>query len=192
MRISGVTWSSTVAGISVLSALPPHTSLAPLRQRIVDQRVAMLHRVHADHAAQHHRLGLARVAQRQATGLGRRTCCTNSSATFWSTMMRSVLMQICPLLANAPKAAAFTASSMSASSRITSGALPPSSSTTGFRYFAQVMRDDAPDLRRAGEVDAPHRRVRDHRLDHRAGVGRRVGDVVDDARRKARFLEALR
>ena len=30
MRIAGVTWSSSVAGISVLSALPPHSSLAPL------------------------------------------------------------------------------------------------------------------------------------------------------------------
>ena len=30
MRIAGVTWSSSVAGISVVSALPPQTSLAPL------------------------------------------------------------------------------------------------------------------------------------------------------------------
>ena len=36
------------------------------------------------------------------------------------------------------------------------------------------QRDQPADARRAGEVDAPHRRVRDHRLDDRARVGRRV------------------
>jgi hypothetical protein len=58
---------------------------------------------------------------------------TNSSAMLSSTMMRSVDMQICPWFMNAPKAAAFTAASRSASSRTISGALPPSSSRTGFR-----------------------------------------------------------
>ena len=53
-----------------------------------------------------------------------------------STTMRSVDMQICPELANAPKAAAFTAASRSASASTSSGALPPSSSSTGFRCLA--------------------------------------------------------
>ena len=61
-------------------------------------------------------------------------------------MMRSVDMQIWPLLAKQPKAAALTASSMSASSSTTSGALPPSSSTAGFRYFAQVCAMMRPTL----------------------------------------------
>ena len=36
MRIFGVTWSSKVAGISVLSALPPHNSLAPLASAMAE------------------------------------------------------------------------------------------------------------------------------------------------------------
>ncbi len=64
---------------------------------------------------------------------------TKASAIFWSTISRSVLMQICPLLAKQPKAAPLTASSRSASSSTTIGALPPSSSTTGFRCLAQVI-----------------------------------------------------
>ncbi|MCY1216131.1 hypothetical protein D9M72_279960 [compost metagenome] len=50
-----------------------------------------------------------------------------------STTMRSVDMQIWPELAKAPKMAPSTAASRSASSSTTSGALPPSSSTAGFR-----------------------------------------------------------
>ena len=64
---------------------------------------------------------------------------TNSSATFSSTMSRSVDMQIWPWLAKAPKTAAFTASSRSASSSTISGALPPSSSSTGFRCSAASL-----------------------------------------------------
>ena len=52
-------------------------------------------------------------------------------------------------------------------------------------------RSSRPTRVRAGEVDAPHRRVRDHRLDHRARIGRRVGHVVHHAGRKARFLQRL-
>ena len=48
-------------------------------------------------------------------------------------------MQIWPWLAKAPKAAAFTASSRSASSSTTSGDLPPSSSSTGFRCSAHFL-----------------------------------------------------
>ena len=46
---------------------------------------------------------------------------------------RSVDIQICPWCMNAPKFAADTARSRSASAKTTSGALPPSSSSTRFR-----------------------------------------------------------
>ena len=136
--MAGVTWSSTVAGMRVVSALPPHTSLAPL--------------VNASSISSLQWLTVPMpITEPSTTGSGLRgsptgralalslNFFTNSSAIFWSTMMRSVLMQIWPLFAKAPKAAPLTASSMLASSSTTSGALPPSSSTTGLRYFAQVM-----------------------------------------------------
>ena len=47
------------------------------------------------------------------------------------------------------------------------------------------------DRGRAGEVDAPHRRMRDQRLDHLGGILRRVGDDVDDARREAGLVQHL-
>ena len=61
----------------------------------------------------------------------------NSSATLPTTMMRSVDMQIWPWCMKAPKAAAATASSRSASSQISSGALPPSSSRQGLRCLPE-------------------------------------------------------
>ena len=63
----------------MFSALPPHTSFAPLAERIVDQRVAALDRAHVDDRAQHHR-ALARVAQRQADGRAA-SLATKASAT---------------------------------------------------------------------------------------------------------------
>lgn len=44
--------------------------LGVLEERVVDQRVAVAHGVHSDQLTQHHRLGLARVTERQALGLG--------------------------------------------------------------------------------------------------------------------------
>ena len=67
-----------------------------------------------------------------------------SSATFASTITRSVDMQICPALAYAPNTVAFTAASRSASSSTTSGALPPSSSRMGLRYFAAIWANNLP------------------------------------------------
>jgi hypothetical protein len=61
---------------------------------------------------------------------------TKASATLSSTMTRSVDMQIWPWFMNAPNAAASTAWSRSASSSTISGALPPSSSSTGFKCSA--------------------------------------------------------
>ncbi len=59
-------------------------------------------------------------------------------------MIRSVDMQICPELANAPKMEASTAASTSASSSTTSGALPPSSSSDGVRCSAHVLAISRP------------------------------------------------
>ena len=55
-------------------------------------------------------------------------------------------MQIWPALAKAPNTAALTASSISASSSTISGALPPSSSRTGFRCSAQSLAIVLPTL----------------------------------------------
>ena len=60
----------------------------------------------------------------------------NRSATLSTTTSRSVDMQICPELKKAPKAAAFTDSSRSASSSTTIGAFPPNSSRQGLRFCA--------------------------------------------------------
>ena len=57
----------------------------------------------------------------------------NSPATLLSTMIRSVAMQIWPECMKAPKLAALTASSRSASAITIIGALPPSSSRHFFR-----------------------------------------------------------
>ena len=59
-------------------------------------------------------------------------------------MMRSVLMQIWPWFMKAPKAAARTAASRSASSSTMNGALPPSSSSTRLRCSAQVCATRRP------------------------------------------------
>ena len=139
----GVTWSSTVAGISVLSALPPHSSFAPL---------AMASSISALQCS----TVPMPITEPSTTGSGLRgspngrplaffaNSAAKSSAILRSTTRRSVLMQIWPLLAKAPKAAAFTASSRFASSSTSSGALPPSSSTAGFRYLAQVIAISLP------------------------------------------------
>ena len=68
----------------------------------------------------------------------------NSSATDASTMMRSVDMQIWPWFMNALNAAALTASSRSASSSTTKGALPPSSSNAGLRCRAAISATTRP------------------------------------------------
>ena len=64
-----------------------------------------------------------------------RALSTKASATFSSTTIRSVDMQIWPWFMKAPNAAASTASSRSASSSTISGALPPSSSSDRLEIF---------------------------------------------------------
>ena len=76
-------------------------------------------------------------------------------------------MQIWPWCMNAPKFAAAAAASRSASSSTTIGALPPSSSSTRLRCAAGLLGDDPARRGRAGEVDPPHRRMRDQRVDDR-------------------------
>lgn len=61
---------------------------------------------------------------------------TSASPSLRSTITRSVDMQICPWLKNAPNAMPSTAASRSASSSTSTGALPPSSSSAGFRCRA--------------------------------------------------------
>ena len=88
---------------------------------------------------------------------------TNSSWTFASTMMRFVLMQIWPWCRNLPKTAVSTARSRSASSRMTAGEFPPSSSATRLRIgaLAACSMMLPADLRRPRERD--HAR---HRMEH--------------------------
>ena len=59
----------------------------------------------------------------------------------------------------------------------------------GLQVLGARLGDDLADARGAGEVDAPHGRVRDQRVDHGAGVLGRVGHDVDHARREARLAE---
>src|SRR5215510_12555057 len=135
--MSGVTWSSTCALIRVPLTLPPESSRAPLATASSTREVT--------------RSAAARSTSEPNTGAPSRGSPTDKdlalaakrstkrSAIFASTTMRSVDMQICPWLANAPKAAAATAASMSASSRTSNGDLPPSSKSTGFRCSAQIL-----------------------------------------------------
>ena len=100
-------------------------------------------------------------------------------------------MQICPALAKAPNTAALTAASISASSSTISGALPPSSSRTGFRCSAAELGDHLADPGRAGEVHPLDRRMGDQRRHDLRRVVGRVGDHIDDALGKAGLVHDL-
>jgi hypothetical protein len=52
------------------------------------------------------------------------------------------------------------------------------------QLFGRQPGDDLADPGRAGEVDALDGGMRDQRLDHLGGVGRGIGDDVDDALRQ--------
>ena len=112
-------------------ALAAGDHLAALGDCVGDEGVHPLGRREIDQRAEHDMA--ARIAGRQLREALAASLATKASAIFSSTMMRSVDMQIWPWFMKAPKAAAFTAASMSASSSTISGALPPSSSSTGFR-----------------------------------------------------------
>ena len=184
MRIAGVTWSTTVALTTRAVELAARRELArPWRPR---RRAAPCCASAASLVTSEPSMTWPRGSPCGSVRALAANFSTNASATFSSTISRSVDMQICPILAKQPNAAAFTASSRSASSRMTIGALPPSSSSTGLRKRAAVSAMMRPTCGRAGEVHAPHRRMRDQRLDHLGGIGRRVGHHVDDAGRQAR------
>ncbi|PBI87433.1 hypothetical protein BKP43_40880 [Variovorax boronicumulans] len=92
MAIAGVTWSSTVAGISVFCALPPHTSTAPLaRASSISalQRVTVLMSTTEPNTTGPSRGSPSGNAFARAANFE-----TNSSATALSTTRRSVDMQI--------------------------------------------------------------------------------------------------
>ena len=128
--MSGVTWSSTVASTTVPVRLPPATSLAPLAtaSAISSSIFSAAWLLISEPSTTWPRGSPAGSFEARAASLA-----TNSSAIFSSTISRSVDMQIWPWFMKAPNTAALTAPSMSASSSTTSGALPPSSSSTGFR-----------------------------------------------------------
>jgi hypothetical protein len=78
MRISGVTWSSTCALISVPLTLPPARSLAPLATHVEHQRGDALASGAVDQRAEHGRT-LARVADRHGFAFAAKRA-TNASA----------------------------------------------------------------------------------------------------------------
>ena len=139
--MSAVTWSTSVGGMSVSSALPPHARTAPLARA---SSIIALHRstvaLSITDPSTTWPIG-SPTGSADALAASRST---NSSAMASSTMIRSVDMQICPEFAKAPNAAPSTAASRSASSSTTSGAFPPSSSRLGTRCSAHVFAISRP------------------------------------------------
>ena len=129
-----VTPSTTVAGISTPSASPPVSRRAPCATASCTSAwtcSTVRRSTTAPSGARPSRGSPATSVAALARNFSRKASATDST-----TMIRSVDMHIWPWLKKAPKAAAFTASSRSASSSTSSGALPPSSSRTGFRLRA--------------------------------------------------------
>ena len=98
-------------------------------------------------------------------------------------------MQVWPPAAKTPATMPLVTASRSASSKTTWADLPPSSSVTPRQVAHRRLRDLDPDRRRPGEGELVDARVRGQRL---AGLRRRAGDDVEDARRQPRLLEAAR
>ena len=134
MRIDELTPSMTVADISVPSLRPPATTLAPLLTASLI-RAWMRAAASAPISDPSGVLPLRGSPATSDPALAA-SFATKASATFSSTTRRSVDMQIWPWFMKAPNAAAATAASISASSSTIIGALPPSSSKAGLRYFA--------------------------------------------------------
>ena len=74
-------------------------------------------------------------------------------------------MQIWPEFMNAPKLAASAAASRSASASTTMRRLAAELEQAALQVLRALGGDDPPDARGAGEVHAPHRRVRDQLVD---------------------------
>ena len=151
-------------------ALAPGHDLRALADGVGDELVHALRRAEIDQRTEHDmpRADRRPAALRRASA----SLATKASATASSTIRRSVDMQIWPWLAKAPNTVALDRGVESASSSTISGALPPSSSRTGFRCSAASLAIDPADARRAGEVDALDGGMRDQRLDDLRRVGR--------------------
>ena len=159
------TLSTTVgAHKTPAGALPPAATAAPLADGVGDQRLHVVDGLEVNHGAERD-VALARIAHGSDLPCPRNLA-TKASATLSSTMIRSVDMQIWPWFMNAPKAAAFTASSRSASSSTSNGALPPSSRRHGLQVFGRALGDDLAHRGGAGEVHAPHGRMGDQGPHH--------------------------
>ncbi len=135
--MSAVTPSITVAPISTPTAGSPETCLAPF---FTASAIKSCTRVTAATSTTAPR-GVLAVRGSPATRVLALAAnfSTKASATASTTMIFSVDMQIWPWFMKAPKAAAFTASSRSASSSTMNGALPPSSNNTGFSCSAHSL-----------------------------------------------------
>ena len=158
-----------------------------LGQRIVNQRIAMRHRRHVDHGTQHNR-PFARVAQRQALGL-------RGQLGDKLVSHRRIDHDAFGGHADLPR--------IGKSAKRGSGHGSVDISIVQHqkrRFSAQFqhgllevlgagLRNDLADAGGAGEVDAAHRRMRHHGFDHRAGIGRGIGDKVDHTGRKTGFLQ---
>jgi len=81
---------------------------------------------------------------------------------------------------------------MSASSRTISGALPPSSSSAGLRYFAAVWAMMRPTRVEPVKLTTSHSGMRNQCLNERRRVFRGVGDDIDDAGRQSRIAQTFR
>src|SRR5215831_5756243 len=90
---------------------------------------------------------------------------------------------------NAPNAAASTAWSRSASSSTISGALPPSSSSTGFSCSAASFAMILPTL--VGEIDPLHRGMRDQGLDDLWRILGRIAQNIHNALRETGVVQHL-
>ena len=83
-------------------------------------------------------------------------------------------MQIWPWFMKAPKAAAFDRLVEVGVVEHDQRRLAAELQQHGLEVPRRGLGDDPADAGRAGEVDPPHRRVRDQRLDHLGGVLRRI------------------
>ncbi len=101
------------------------------------------------------------------------------------TMMRDEAVQRWPVPKKAPSIAQVTARSRSASSRTTSGFLPPISSCTRACRLIAPWATRAPDALRAGEGDAVDIRM----VDDCASDAALADDEVEDARRRTGFVD---
>ena len=150
----------------------------------------MLHGVHANHRAQHYRLGLAWVAQGQVFGL---------VGKLPGEFIGNLLVDDDPLGGHANLPAVGKAAKGGAVHRIFNvgivqnhhGRFAPQLQHHGFEVPGAGHGDDFAHAGGTGEVHAAHRRMRHDGLHHRARVGRGIGDVVEHTRWKTRIFKRL-